>query len=75
MEMRYPTIKGAKCRVLPYSLKFVKLQSKDSNPEDRHSYIFVKGFLNEKWDHEDLHKAFERFGTIMSAKVSIDKNH
>jgi RNA recognition motif-containing protein len=22
-----------------------------------------------------LHKAFEKFGTILSAKISIDKNH
>lgn len=31
--------------------------------------------MNEKWTHEDLHKEFEKCGTIISAKVSIDKDH
>lgn len=47
-EMRYPTIRGAECRVLPYTLKFAKVQSKNgdkgSNSDDLSTYIFVKGF-------------------------------
>ena len=74
---RYPTIKGVNCRTLPYSFKYLKVHSKDPsvNPEEKLSYVFVKGFLNEKWTHEDLHKAFEKWGIIVSAKVSIDKDH
>ncbi len=76
-EMRYPSIKGVQCRVLPYSQKFAKLQSKagDGQTEERETYIFVKGFQRARWLHSDLHKAFEKFGSILSAKVSIDKNH
>jgi hypothetical protein len=31
------------CRILPYSLKYIKAQTKEGNPE-KTSYIFVKGF-------------------------------
>lgn len=37
--------------------------------------MFVKGFIKDKWLHSDLFSAFETFGTIVSAKVSIDKFH
>ena len=73
-EYRYPVIKGVKCRTLPYSLSsFVKGTS--TNKAEHSSCIFVKGFLEERWNHEDLHKKFEKFGPIMSAKVSITKYH
>jgi RNA recognition motif-containing protein len=31
--------------------------------------------MKDKWLHSDLFSAFETFGSIVSAKVSIDKNH
>ena len=31
--------------------------------------------MKDKWLHSDLFGAFETFGTIVSAKVSIDKFH
>ncbi len=64
--------------MLSYSVKLTKLQSKDqgqSNSEDTKCYVFVKGFMKDKWLHSDLYSAFETFGTIVSAKVSIDKFH
>jgi RNA recognition motif-containing protein len=39
------------------------------------TYVFVKGFQKCKWTHSDLHKAFESHGSIVSAKVSIDRFH
>jgi polyadenylate-binding protein len=35
----------------------------------------VKGFLNDHWTHEDLHRTFEKYGSILSAKISIDREH
>ena len=77
-ELRYPLIHGQQCRVLPYSVKLTKLQSKDlatGSTDDSHCYVFVKGFMKDKWLHSDLYNAFETYGSIVSAKVSIDKNH
>jgi RNA recognition motif. (a.k.a. RRM, RBD, or RNP domain) len=75
-------IAGVECRVLPYSLMYAKMQSKnrDSSPApnvslDTKAGIFVKGFLKAQWLHSDIHRAFEKFGKILSAKVSIDRNH
>ncbi len=31
--------------------------------------------MKDKWLHRDIYGAFETFGSIVSAKVSIDKNH
>jgi RNA recognition motif. (a.k.a. RRM, RBD, or RNP domain) len=80
-ELRYPTIKGYQCRVLPYSVKLAKMQSKGgaatgvASGEDQECYVFVKGFNKDRWLHSDLYQAFKKFGTIVSAKVSIDKSH
>lgn len=64
------------CRILPYSLKFAKVQSRaagaGTSSEDG---IFVKGFLRSQWMHSDLHRAFEGCGKILSAKVSLDRQH
>lgn len=73
-EHRFPEIKGKVCRVLPYSIKFAKTQSKDESV-DKSCSIFVKGFLKAKWTHAELFKHFEKFGKIVSAKVSIDNHH
>lgn len=35
----------------------------------------MKGFAKANWTHEDLYNAFSKYGTIISAKVSIDKDH
>lgn len=35
----------------------------------------MKGFSQAVWTHSDLFKAFEKFGVILSAKVSLDRNH
>ena len=37
--------------------------------------LFVKGFLRSQWLHSDLHRAFEGYGKILSAKVSLDRYH
>lgn len=67
---------GVQCRVLPFTLKYAKVQSKvGPGIEDRVSYIFVKGFSRAKWTHEDLYRTFASFGPVLSAKVSIDKAH
>ena len=39
------------------------------------SILFVKGFLKAAWTHCELDNAFKKFGNIISAKLSIDKNH
>ena len=61
-ELRYPVIRGFQCRVLPYSLKFAKVQSisagDSSASNERNTYIFVKGFSKAKWSHQDLFNAF-----------------
>lgn len=67
-------IKGQVCRVLPYSLKFVKTLSKDE-AVDKSCSVFVKGFAKAQWSHADLFKNFENCGKITSAKVSLDKDH
>lgn len=77
---RFPSIKGAQCRVLPYTLKQAKIQSRSdasSSPSSAVSdgYVFVKGFLKAHWLHSDLYKAFEGYGKIVSAKVSLDRTH
>ena len=66
-------IRGKVCRVLEYSQKFLKAASLPS--AEQSSSLFVKGFQSLNWSHSDLHHAFEKFGHIESAKVSIDKDH
>jgi RNA recognition motif-containing protein len=56
-------------------LKFAKLQSKGTSEGDKGKSIFVKGFSKSRWMHSDLHRAFESAGTILSAKVSLDRDH
>ena len=34
----------------------------------------MKGF-GDKWTHEELFRAFEKFGEIVSARVSIEEGH
>jgi polyadenylate-binding protein len=55
------------CRALPFDKELLRSSQADCN-------IFVKGF-GGKWTHKDLHEAFEQFGQILSARVSIDENH
>jgi len=60
--------------VLEYSQKFFK-PAPPSLSESGKTSLFVKGFQDLHWTHADLHAAFEKFGRIESAKVSIDKDH
>jgi polyadenylate-binding protein len=45
--------------------------SSDLSPS---TYLFVK-CLPKEWTHSDLHNAFLPIGSIVSAKVSLDKDH
>jgi RNA recognition motif-containing protein len=73
-DFRFPTIKGKVCRVLPYSISFAKVQSKEVIQE-KSGYIFAKGLPKGNYTHADLFKLFTKFGKIQSAKLSIDKDH
>ena len=67
-ELRFPAIKGAVCRVLPFDkdLKVRKFDTKSS--------LFIKN-LPKAWTHKELYDFFKPFGDITSAKVSINENH
>ena len=71
-DHRFPEICGAKCRLLPFS-KFDSRKS-DDKADSSLGNLFIKG-LPKDWNHEDLCKAFEPYGTVVSAKVSIDAEH
>ena len=34
----------------------------------------MKGFA-DKWTHKDLHEAFQQYGDVVSARVSIEEGH
>lgn len=75
-EQRYPKVKGKVCRSLMYSVKHLASVTKQTIPEDeKGTHIFVKGFAKFKWNHQEFHNAFKKFGKIVSCKVSLDKNH
>jgi RNA recognition motif-containing protein len=80
-ECRFPVLGGHQCRVLPY----VNLKTTSGRPGQTqaqaervkatpYTHLFVKG-LPRKWQHEDLCSAFEPFGKVISAKVSINPDH
>jgi RNA recognition motif-containing protein len=48
--------------------------SYNAKPAPKNTQLFVKG-LPVQWTHEDLAKAFEKFGKILSCKVSIDSEY
>jgi RNA recognition motif-containing protein len=52
----------------------VSVKDELSEKENKSS-LFVKGFGSLNWSHLDLHQAFKKFGSIVSSKVSIDKDH
>ena len=71
-EIKYPEIKGVKCRALKYNRPAGYSQSiGDSQKKVINFQLFVKG-IPMLWTHEDLHKAFSSYGNITSVKVSID---
>jgi RNA recognition motif-containing protein len=73
-QFRYPKIKsGLISRALPYSA-----HAQRGEPGGRDvlsTSIFIKGFDQVKWNHEDLYAKFCEFGKIVSCKVSIDTDH
>ena len=71
-QFKYPTLCGVKCRILPFNN--LKTTSTHNKIQAKTTQLFVKG-LPKQWTHEDLSKAFENFGKILSAKVSIDGDH
>lgn len=71
---KYPELGGFKCRVLPFNKQYLGLQQGPNAKKTKVLQLFVKG-LPAQWTHEDLAKAFEECGTVVSAKVSIDGNY
>lgn len=73
-EFRFPVIKGDKMsRALPYNLHAVR--GEPGGKDVQSTSIFVKGFENMNWSHEDLYAKFCSYGKILSCKVSIDGEH
>lgn len=67
-QFKFPEFGGIKCRVLP----FVKANGAPAAAKKKESaQLFVKG-LPSAWTHEDLWTSFEKFGKLISTKVSID---
>ena len=66
-DIKFPELHGKVCRALPYDKELLRSCEPKSN-------VFVKGF-GVRWSHKDLHKAFEEFGPIVSARVSIKDNY
>jgi polyadenylate-binding protein len=73
-ELRFPRINGTKmCRALPYNMHAVR--GEPGGKDVQSTSIFVKGFEQTKWTHEDLYAKFCTYGKILSCKVSIDLQH
>ena len=73
-EHRYPRIKGGMMsRALPYNLHAIR--GEPGGKDVQSTSIFVKGFEQMKWTHEDLYAKFCPFGKILSCKVSVDPEH
>ena len=66
-EVKFPELHGKTCRALPYDKDLLRSVQAEGN-------IFVKGFT-DKWTHKDLFKAFQCFGDVVSARVSIEEDH
>jgi hypothetical protein len=72
--MRFPEFAGSSCRALPFNNKQPPTASGATaakNMKRESVNLFVKG-LPRTWQHGDLCKLFEEFGTVVTAKVSID---
>jgi RNA recognition motif-containing protein len=63
------------CRSLAYSDAVSASQGVMSSTDSHPNSLFVKGLPKDKWSHNELYNAFEPFGKIRRAKVSIDKDH
>lgn len=59
-------------RVLQYSPKHLLHNGQSEPGQDCKNKIYVKGFKDVYWTHQDLYEHFEKFGKIFSANVSID---
>lgn len=74
-DFKYPSLCGIKCRVLPFNKsKFTTPAQHDKGQKSLSAQLFCKG-LPKHWSHEDLCKAFEKFGKVISAKVSFDSDY
>lgn len=60
-------------RALPYNLHAIR--GEPGGKDVQSTSIFIKGFENMKWTHEDLYAKFCPFGKIISCKVSINLEH
>ena len=71
-EVRYPEIKGVRCRALPYSRPTGGAVTGSGTEKKPTTFqLFVKG-MPAAWTHQELYEAFKGFGSIVSAKVSVD---
>ena len=66
-QIRFPELHGKVCRALPYDKDLLRSHHSEGN-------IFVKGF-GSHWTHRDLHSHFEKYGEIVSCRVSIEESH
>lgn len=73
-DHRYPRIKNNQMsRVLSYNLHAVR--GEPGGRDIQSTSIFIKGFEQANWHHEDLYAKFCTFGKILSCKVSITPDH
>lgn len=64
-------IKGEQCRALPFNFKSRINSDKPKHKAETPFTVFVKNCPKE-WTHEDLYDNFVKYGTVTSAKMSID---
>ena len=74
LEHRHPRIKaGSMSRVLSYNMHAIR--GEPGGRDIQSTSIFVKGFEEANWNHEDLYAKFCTFGKILSCKVSVTAVH
>ena len=67
-DIKFPTLNGVTCRALPYDKELLRANCPPG------SNVFVKN-LPKDWTHKELHEAFQVFGEIVSARVSIKEDY
>lgn len=66
-------IKGEQCRALPFNYKR-SAPAAEKKPKDAPCTVFVKN-CPRSWTHEDLYDHFQQYGSVLSAKMSIDNTY